>query len=337
MSPLLPALAAALAVGAAGFGTWLVRHGRPTDTLAPVGSTCPGQTGGAGRGGNPGSSDGPGQADSPGSTDQARKAGSPGEPVGASSRGTAVERWSEQLGGVLHPVVVALLGPAQLAAVEGRLLAAGRPDELDVDRYLRRSIGTALLGVAVGVSLASLGQPVAGVLVGLVIAASNELWLRGAVGRRQRQLARELPDFLDVLAVALGAGLGLRSALVRAADTLGGALAEEMHGAVRAMAVGVEWRTAMERLRTRNPAPPLQRFVGAVIQAESLGAPLVATVREQAQQIRVEAGQAARRRAARAEPRVVAITAAFLVPAILLLLIAAFGLSIAESTGDVLG
>ena len=351
MSPLLPALAAAFAVGAAVFGWWLVRHGQPADALAPA--TAPASPTRATRSG-----DGAAAGSVPAGERDATAGGNAvelaatardaaGEPAAtargeagqrdAPARGNAVERVSELVGGLLQPVLDALLGPAQLAAIERRLLAAGRPDDLSVERYLRRSIGTALMGVAVGLSLASMGQPVAGMLVGLAIAVSNEIWLRSAVNKRQRRLARELPDFLDVLAVALGAGLGLRSALVRAADTLGGALAEEVRGTVRAMDVGVDWRTAMERLRERNPAPPLQRFVGAVIQAESLGAPLAAMVRDQAQQIRVEAGQAARQRAARAEPRVVAITAAFLVPAILVLLIAAFGLSIAESTSDVLG
>lgn len=114
------------------------------------------------------------------------------------------------------------------------------------------------------------------------------------------QIERELPDFLDILAVTVTAGLGFRAAMERVGETLDGPLAEEIGRTLRRMDVGVRRRQAFVELRERNPrSTTMGPFVTAIIQAEELGAPLADTLNQFAGDMRREFFQQARRRVAR--------------------------------------
>jgi tight adherence protein C len=241
---------------------------------------------------------------------------------------------ADVLGRFTGPHLVRLLGPDRVAATGGRLLAAGRPAGLTVDRYLGRVSAYVGVGVAVGLVRLAGGQTLAGaaILVGSLVLP--ELSLRAAAGRRQRRIEVELPDFLDVLSVMIQAGVGFRAALVRAGTTLGGVLGDEVLVTTQALAVGVSRRDALEGLRRRNPAPELRAFVSAVLQSEELGTPLAATVADQAGRVRADRARAARRAAARAEPRMIVIMAVFFLPALLVLVVAILGVRILDDLGS---
>nr|WP_284291452.1 type II secretion system F family protein [Angustibacter aerolatus] len=95
-----------------------------------------------------------------------------------------------------------------------------------------------------------------------------ELALRSARRRRQRSIDRDIPDFLDVLAVTVSAGLSFRAALERVASRYTGALADEITHTLREMDVGESRRNAFQRLRERNASEALDQFVVALLQAE---------------------------------------------------------------------
>ena len=66
-------------------------------------------------------------------------------------------------------------------------------------------------------------------------------------GRRARQrIDKDLPDFLDVLTVTVGAGLGFRNALDRVSVELEGPLAEEVQTVLRQLSLGSSRRAAFE-------------------------------------------------------------------------------------------
>ena len=101
-----------------------------------------------------------------------------------------------------------------------------------------------------------------------------DILLRAPGRLRQERIERDLPDFLDILAVTVRAGLGYRSALQRVAESLGGPAGEEILTALRSMDLGATRRDAFLALRTRNDSESLSTFVGAQLQAEELGVPL---------------------------------------------------------------
>ena len=69
---------------------------------------------------------------------------------------------------------------------------------------------------------------------------------------RKDDIDRTLPDFLDVLAVVVSAGLGFRQALDRVAEKYEGPWADELRITLRQMDMGVSRRQAFDELRRRN-------------------------------------------------------------------------------------
>lgn len=223
----------------------------------------------------------------------------------------------------MEPTAVSFAGEAGIRRYRRRLEAAGRPEGLTVEAFLaRRAVYVVALGAA-GLLLALSGSPFVGLLVAAIGASIQDLWLRNAAAKRQGALERALPDFLDILSITVEAGLGFQSAFRRVAAAFEGPLGEEVETTLRQMDLGMSRREAFEALRTRNQSSVLDSFVVALRQAEELGAPLGDTLRNMADELREEWNQQARRRAAQAVPRVSMIVAFTLVPASLIMIMAA--------------
>ncbi len=92
---------------------------------------------------------------------------------------------------------------------------------------------------------------------------------------------------------------------------------------LRQMELGQERREAFLALRERNRSESLKSFVAAQLQAEELGVPLAEALNDIATDMRRTAYQAARRRAARAAPRVSLIVTTLIVPGAMLLILMA--------------
>ena len=224
------------------------------------------------------------------------------------------------LGRRLGPSMLRLLGPARQAKIRVRLEAAGRPEGLTVEEFAARKAALTFLGFVGALFLAALGSVVYAPFIVLIAFITPDISLSRRGRLRADTIERDLPDFLDVLAVTVGAGLGFRQALGRVADALGGPVAQEMHVALRQMDLGMSRRVAFEQLRARNSAPTLGEMVTALLQSEELGAPLADTLQSLAIDMRKEAAQGARRRAARAAPRVSLVVTTLMVPGAMLLI-----------------
>jgi tight adherence protein C len=230
----------------------------------------------------------------------------------------------ERLGRRFGQRALALMTDRRLALIRHRIDAAGRPGGLTIERYAgRKAAYTVLLG-GVGVLLFLLSGSIV-----FVPAFAGLGWLfvdfslAGAAKRRQAVIDRDLPDFLDVLTVTVGAGLGFRDALGRVGAAMGGPLGAEILIAIQQMGLGASRRSALEGLRDRNDSEPLAAFVTALLQAEELGTPLAATLTSIAEDMRKEFGQRARREAARAAPRVSLIVTMIVVPGAVALILGA--------------
>jgi tight adherence protein C len=226
-------------------------------------------------------------------------------------------RWS-------GPTIHNLLGERWRLEVGKLLAAAGQPRGLTVPGFAELQGAFATLGVLGALLLVIRGMGFFGILLGLVLVAYPNIWLYSEAQRRQRKIESELPDFLDVLAITVTAGLGFRSAMERVGETLEGPLSEEVRRTLRRMDVGVRRRQAFVELRERNPrSATMGLFVTAIVQAEELGAPLADTLNQLASDMRREFSQQARRRAARAAPQVSLIITMIIMPAIVALIVVA--------------
>lgn len=148
-----------------------------------------------------------------------------------------------------------------------RLELAGRPG----GESLRAHIGRKAAFAAV-FAVAALGLLIGGnVWLALIFAVLGwvwaDTWLASEGRRRQHRIERELPDFLDVLAVTVGAGVAFQPALARVGAALGGPLADEFETALRQMAIGASRREAFRGLRERSSSKNLGEFITALLQA----------------------------------------------------------------------
>lgn len=235
------------------------------------------------------------------------------------------------------PRAMSLLSPSRRAKIQHRIDAAGKPGGLTIEGYAgRRAVFTAL-GLGVGVLYLLQGRLVLGLLLAGGGTLLTDLWLSGMARQRQERIERDLPDFLDVLAVTVGAGLGFSEGLRRVSEALGGPLAEEILVALRQVELGNDRRTAFRALQERTDSESLSSFVSAVLQADELGAPLVDTLRQIALDLRRAAHQHARQAAARAAPRVSLVVTLMILPAVVILVAAALFLGTDFGLGELLG
>lgn len=235
------------------------------------------------------------------------------------------------------PTVLRLMGPARIARMRARIDHAGHPHGLTVERYAaRRAVYGGLGGFGALVLVTQGRWFLALLLIGYGwYWADLGIWL--AVRRRRDDIERTLPDFLDVLAVVVSAGLGFRQALERVNSVYQGPWSDEIRVALRQMDVGVSRREAFDQLRKRNRSDQVSQFVTALQQGEELGAPIARTLLQIATDMRRTEAQNARRRAARMVPRATGVITTLLVPATMILLITGTLLGSRIQFGDLFG
>jgi tight adherence protein C len=239
---------------------------------------------------------------------------------GPSGRRSLLGRLLGFLDRVVGGRVLGQLTSASRTRLREGIVRAGSPDGVTVESLVQRQATWALIGLlAAGVLL------LRGSYLGLLLPVAGWFLPRFALWsssrRRAATIERSLPDFLDVLAVTISAGLGFRPALRRVATLVDGVVSEEMLIALRQIDLGASRRTAFEEMRDRTTAPSLHNFVTAFLQAEELGTPLSGFLETYATELRRTAGQRARTAAARANPKISVILTLVIMPAISIFMI----------------
>ncbi|MFD5631084.1 MULTISPECIES: DUF5936 domain-containing protein [unclassified Streptomyces] len=243
----------------------------------------------------------------------------------------------DRLGMRFAPSVLRLMGPRRVDAKRRRIDMAGNPGGLTLNRYAARRAVYGIFGVVLALVFLSNGQLLFAVLTlafGLM-AADALIWQ--AVRERKEVIDRTLPDFLDVLAVVVSAGLGFRQALDRVAEKYEGPWADELRITLRQMDVGVSRRQAFDELRRRNSSEQVAQFVSALQQGEELGSPIADTLIQLANDMRRTDAQNARRRAAKTIPKATMVTLVFMLPATMILIAAGMFLGSGTDFGSILG
>ncbi len=162
--------------------------------------------------------------------------------------------------------------------------------------------------------------------------------LSGTARKRCEQIDSDLPDFMDVLAVTVSAGVGFRAALATVARRFGGPLAEEIELSLHQMNNGASLRSAFLSLRSRTDSESVDEFVSAYLQSEELGAPLADTLNQIAGDMRLATAQRLRQKAAKVEPRATLIVTIVMVPGAIILLAGGLFLALGgEDLGSIFG
>jgi tight adherence protein C len=239
----------------------------------------------------------------------------------------AHRRWASTAVGALRRIGARLGAPSAPASLPDRLDAAGRPLDLSVADLMAVKGGGALVLLVGGAPVAAALPGRLPILAALALPAAGFLAPDYLLARRARRRGRamddELPDLLDLLRVAVQAGLPLGRAIAEVAARHGGVLAGEWRRAAAELALGEPREAVLAALLRRCPAAGMAALVAAVERAERHGAPLADTLEAQARQARAERARRVRDRAAKAAPKIQLVIALLLVPSILLLVAAA--------------
>ncbi|ATL30160.1 DUF5936 domain-containing protein [Streptomyces formicae] len=250
-----------------------------------------------------------------------------------SAAGSAVDR----LGMRFAPLVLRLMGPRRVDAKRRRIDMAGNPGGLTIDRYAARRAVYGIFGVVLGLVFLTNGSPLFGLLTLAFGATAADGLIWQAIRERKEVIDRTLPDFLDVLAVVVSAGLGFRQALDRVAEKYEGPWADELRITLRQMDMGVSRRQAFDELRRRNASEQVAQFVSALQQGEELGSPIAETLIQLATDMRRTDAQNSRRRAAKTIPKATMVTLVFMLPATMILIAAGMFLGSGSDFGSILG
>ncbi|MGN5633450.1 DUF5936 domain-containing protein [Streptomyces sp. AC154] len=241
-----------------------------------------------------------------------------------STRTGAVGSVIDRMGMRWAPAVLRMMGAKAVGKKRRQIDMAGNPGGLTIDRYAARRAVYGVLGAFGALTMLMRGQFFLAVLLVAFGAFWVEVGIWSAVRVRRDHIERTLPDFLDVLAVVVSAGLGFRQALERVAEKYEGPWADELRITLRQMDMGVSRRQAFEELRRRNDSEQVAMFVTTLQQGEELGAPIVETLIQIANDMRRTDAQNARRKAAKAVPKATFAVTTFLLPGTLLLLTVGF-------------
>jgi tight adherence protein C len=206
-----------------------------------------------------------------------------------------------------------------------RIAAAGV--EATVEDVMAVKAGAALAGLAGALAMLPAAPGRTGVALLAAAPAAGflapDLWLGRRTRRRARALESELADVLDLLRVAVAAGLSPGRALAEVGRRHTGVLAAELRRAAARSALGIPRASAYRELEQRCPAAGVAALTAALQRADRHGAPLGPTLAAEAGAARARAAQRASEAAARAGPQIQLVVALLLVPAVLLLVAAA--------------
>jgi tight adherence protein C len=195
--------------------------------------------------------------------------------------------------------------PGLRAGLAKLLRDAGGPLDLDVDELL----GLAFAGTAVGLAFAFVFNLGKGVGNGLYLVGGGMglfapfMWLTEMGKDRFKMINRGLPQALDLIVMAMGAGLdftgSLRHVVERWSDKRDW-MYLELHRFLHELNLGKTRREGLEDLAERAPTQVVRTFVANVLQAEQRGTPLVEILQIQAEVARSQRFQAAEKAAGRA-------------------------------------
>jgi len=207
--------------------------------------------------------------------------------------------------------------------LDARILAAGAPAGLgagDVVALKGAGATGALLGAFTlhGLLPGRLG------LVALLAApavgyVAPELLLARRARARERRIAEEIADVLDLLRVAVGAGLPVGRAIGEVGRRMRGVLAGELAAAAVRLQLGARRDEALDGLVARCPGPGVATLAAAITRSDRHGAPLAPALTALAHEARAEQSRRLRDAAARAAPKIQLVVALVLVPAVMLL------------------
>lgn len=195
-------------------------------------------------------------------------------------------------------------------ALQVKLNLAGNPGHLTPAAFeaIRYGLAALMLGLPLLLGLI-LTIPVTGLIVG-VIGGAVGYWLpvlvlnQFAASRRQA-IERNLPDAVDLLTLAVEAGLSLDAGMADVTGRFHNALGDEFSKVLREVRLGRPRMAALEDMGRRSGVAELHNLIQAITQSEQMGIGISRSLRVQAAELRRIRRSGAQERAAQASLRMI--------------------------------
>lgn len=192
----------------------------------------------------------------------------------------------------------------RVSALRGRLALAGSLGGLTAADFvgIKGICMIALLGVSLlaGVLTHTRLTYFGALLLGTIALCGYflpDIWLSRRIAGRQQELLNALPDALDMLTIAIEAGLSFENALQEISAKWHNELSREFARVLRDIGMGQSRRQALLGLSDRTGVPDIVSFVASLNQAEELGVSIGRVLKVQAEELRVRRRQRAQERA----------------------------------------
>jgi tight adherence protein C len=144
--------------------------------------------------------------------------------------------------------------------------------------------------------------------------------LDAASRKRKAEIARRLPDLLDIVSTTVEAGTALNGALAIAVTRMQGALADEFRMTLSDIRVGMSRTDALTAMARRVKHIDLTSLVTALVQTERLGGNIAHLLDELAEETRNRRVARAEELAAKIPVKMVVPMAFFMLPALLVMI-----------------
>ena len=177
---------------------------------------------------------------------------------------------------------------------------AGNPSEWTVERILGVKGAGLLLGIVLGAFYGKFQLPNAlffALIGGAALFFLPDLLIKNVALRRQEQTSKSLADALDMLSVCVEAGQGFDAALLQVARNVEGPISGEFARVLSEIQIGKSRSEAFSAMGDRVTLPEVKNFITALVQADRLGLPIAAVLREQTVNMRLVRRQKAEEKA----------------------------------------
>jgi Flp pilus assembly protein TadB len=190
---------------------------------------------------------------------------------------------------------------------------------------------TALGAAAACLSTWLLDSLVFGLACGAAAFFVPDLLARGVYRRRQAAIRRELPDFLDLLTLALEAGLSPDSGMKQVAEKFrSGILSLETSRMLAEVGFGARRHAAWKDMAARLGNPELSEVMAALVQADTMGVGMSQALKGLASQMRARRRSRVEELAHSAPVKLLFPLVFFVFPAVLIVLLGPVFLQLLE-------
>lgn len=207
--------------------------------------------------------------------------------------------------------------------VERRLNYAGNPLKMTPHEFYGVQIYSIFGGLLFGLAWYNF-LPIGVMLFPIIGFFYPYLWLRSKAAERQRSITNNLPDFIDLYATCVSAGLGSEVAFSLIARRGDGPLYEELRRLLDELSIGEPREKAFKNMAYRNSSRELQRFIHAVTEGTDLGTPIALILERLSEDMRAHRRSRARDAASKLYNKLSVFGAIAVLPTVVLLLVAAF-------------